>query len=130
VCSVWLCLCVVYVVCGVVGEVVAHSVFAVWRRFSSSPIRFSSVGLCFAVCLLVGLFSLNWAGLVQKKKKTEVTDRLSGGTQSPKRSITRGTKRRAAGKMGDGAHSANRAEFFCLKRTGVEVNEIRNKRIN
>ncbi len=56
-------------VCRVVGGVVARSVFAVWRRFSSSPIRFSSVGLCFAVYLLVRLFSLNWAGLVQKKKK-------------------------------------------------------------
>ncbi len=64
----WCVLCV----CGVVGGVVARSVFAVWRRFSSSPIRFSSVGLCFAVYLLVRLFTLNWAGLVQKKKKIDL----------------------------------------------------------
>ena len=53
----------------VVGGVVARSAFAVWRRFSSLPIRFGSVGLCFAVYLLVGLFSLNWAGLVKKRKR-------------------------------------------------------------
>ena len=68
VCGVWMCLSVVCVVCAVWSGESLLTVFAVWRRFSSSPIRCSSVGLCFTVYLLVCLFALNWAGLVKKKK--------------------------------------------------------------
>ena len=64
--------CVVVSVCGCVLCVcVGGGVLLVVKLFGgvfSPPIRCGSMGLCFVVYLLVYLFTLNWGGLVKKKK--------------------------------------------------------------